>query len=176
MILTLVVLVYITVMLIFVSWNKAPRWWANVFLIGSGFCFLSWESWMSLGVLNGDAVSVRAGKGNSFMNSIVMSLADGVVCVWQVQAALRVAGPTAFSGNWSWKALAAMLGVGVSQNALITLLFEKKLATGTISWAPLMPIQTPNSGELQNQWPWIIQPFCFYPLLRAIHSNIGLAI
>lgn len=145
--------------------KKLPMWTLYVFLINFTLCLITWEMWMSYGLVNGQSTEEREKHNNNTVNMILMSLGDGLMGVLQIYTAFKLCGPKAFK-KWDWKAFGIIFSIGIVQNLLVTGFVYKKIKGKEISWAPLMPI--PANGIIQIQEPWIIQPFIIYAILLGL--------
>lgn len=158
------ILLFIFILLIVLK--KLPLWTLYVFLINFFLCLITWEIWMSYGLVNGKSTSERnEGNTNDTVNMILMSLGDGLMGVLQIYTVYKLFGNKAFN-KWDWRVFGVIFSIGVLQNIVVTAMIYKKINNKKISWAPLMPIQT--NSVIQIQEPWIIQPFIIYGILLSM--------
>ena len=160
-----------------------------VYLLNFFICFIGWEIWMSLGIVQpSDSYTKRIGiVGNNkylfyknILNSFEMSFLDGFIGVIQILSAIKLYGKTILK-KWNINAFNIIFILGILQNIIITLLFRGRLLYNSddkdISIAPLMPIKSYNYIQIQEAW--VIQPFILYPLLiyfNNIFYNLGLGL
>jgi hypothetical protein len=144
-----------------------------VFWLNFVLALLSWEAWMSYGIINGDSADARGALLPNGVNALMMATSDGAIALLQVRAVLRVRGAKAFH-QWDWGAVGVMLAVGALINLFATVLLYKQLDGSTISLAPLMPFRT--SALLQVQQPWLMQPFALYPCLLLGKSMTAISL
>ena len=135
-----------------------------IYMLNAALALVSWEAWMSFGLIDGDSASARGALLPNGANAVLMSASDGAIGLVQVQAAIYVHGVQAFD-HWDWGVLGTMLAVGLCVNLGATAILCTQLWEGTISLAPLMPLRAPTFWQVQE--PWVLQPPIFYGLLLA---------
>lgn len=171
----LYILLFCVIMIVLYAWAKVtrrpfPGWIAKIYVLGVLFCWLTWESWMSFGWVDGDSSQERGAKSSSNLrNSWEMALGDGWLCVAQVGIAYLLYGKEGFT-KWNWKVFSVMFAFGFLQNVVATIMLRKQLKSKDIAWAPLMPVKA--NSYIQVQEAWIIQPFVFYGILIGMNKLI----
>lgn len=147
-----------------------PRWMVRVYIMNFLVCMFGWEVWMTYGLVGGDSVRDRKGDTgyNQLNNLLLMSTCDGWIGVLQVWCVRELFGKSSFTKGWRWKEFMVMWLVGVIQNVFVTVVLRKRMK-GKLSLAPLMPVRA--NAVVQNQEPWILQPFVVYPILLKMNKS-----
>ena len=165
--LTSTLIIFMLLCLVLVLRKVLPLWILYIFLINFVICASTWEIWLTYGAVNGDSINKRTDDDSISKNEnwFVLSLADALVGVVQIGCTYALFGKDVFR-KWNWKAFGVIFAIGIVQNILVTWSMRSRLKNGKLSWAPLMPIQT--NGIIQNQEPWIIQPFILYAIVLGL--------
>ena len=161
-ILLISLIISIIILIVLVCLRVLPVWTLYVYILGTMFCFITWEVWMSLGIVDGDSYRDRGGTGSSnIVNAITMSLGDGFLILGIVGICIGLFGKSAFN-SWNWKVFAVFFLIGFTQNIIIALIITNRIHGKDLSLAPFMPIKT--ESIIQQQEPWILTPIFFYLL------------
>ena len=158
-------LLFLIILIALVSLKKLPLFVIYVYLINFVLCAITWEIFMSFGVIEGESVEQREEGSNNIFNMFMMSMADAIVGFIQIYVAYKIFGKKGFD-KWNWKVFGVIFGIGMFINILVTIVLKNRLKDAKLSYAPFMPVQT--NPYVQNQEPWIIQPFVFYGIIIAL--------
>jgi hypothetical protein len=136
-----------------------PTYYLTIFISSGIFSMLSWEIWVSHGIYNGDSVVSRGGNIPNWLNTIIMSALDGLICAIIVWICIKRYGVNMFK-KWNWNGFLFLFMIANVQNIIAFILVNNVIKNKTISLAPLAPIR--SNAYIQLQEPWIILPVILY--------------